>query len=881
MLLPKKVGTFTLMRKLGGDASSDAHLGILDDPAGKQVVARRMVLLPGSARLAEVRARVQDLMDVRHPALAPVLDIVEDDTDVWILEDWIDSIDLATVIDHCASTGTEVPRTVYLNIATQICNGLEALHNRPATHSGGEHVLHQAIGPEAIRLCADGRVVLGSYGLISSPTATNAGANQSQTRIGYLAPEQTHQDQELSPASDIFSLGAVLYELLTMRPMFRAESNLQTIHKVRRAEVTTQLLEVKEVLPGLDKVLFRAMSLNPRHRYQRAFVLREDLRGLMAGFSFADIEAVTQEFLEPLMGQGRTAPTSPGTPSPWGGEEATQDADTVMGADSLSASLPGRAAESLLFDESDTHLGDNDPVTVEAGEAPGLPALPPIGEVSFPGAPRSDLRPATAYDDQPTYIADADRDPRLAAVQRMGNESAATAGGRPDGPRSPRRGGQQLVLPAPDQVQRASIAPLDPEPLSLETDPAPVDGGWAPSPAPPPLPDHRTSTPRPTHDTSPPPAQASSVMYDDEDEEEAIDWAPYAAAAGIASLMLASLMCVGIVYLAPPLFGEPDDAAYEGIVAVPDAAPEPVAAREVPAPSPDAEPIPEPARVPVPRAEPLPAPRRLAVRTPAPARETFDAVVRTAPKPAPRPLPPIEPEPAPAPAPRARPAPRPTADPSWDPFEPASEAPFGSTAEAAAAVAATPAPAEGGEGPDSRELERMSATAFDGRLSKSDAKRLAEVPTSDLLFTRARTLLYLDAKARGAADEQRGHLALLMSLPENKYNPVLLVEQGRDAIGRKDWSKALRAAEMAERHWARLPSDLVFTRKALIYEIQALGNTGQFYGSEGADTNALMGAIRGWEKYRRHASQAGRSDLTDRADDEIARLEGIQERLQQ
>ena len=47
---------------------------------------------------------------------------------------------------------------------------------------------------------------------------------------------------------------------------------------------------MKHCLPGLDKILYRALSLNPRHRYQRAFVLREDLRGLMVGYQFGDIE---------------------------------------------------------------------------------------------------------------------------------------------------------------------------------------------------------------------------------------------------------------------------------------------------------------------------------------------------------------------------------------------------------------------------------------------------------------------------------------------------------------------------------------------------------------------------------------------------------------
>ena len=72
------------------------------------------------------------------------------------------------------------------------------------------------------------------------------------------------------------------------------------------------------------------------------------------------------------------------------------------------------------------------------------------------------------------------------------------------------------------------------------------------------------------------------------------------------------------------------------------------------------------------------------------------------------------------------------------------------------------------------DIQGLADTAFEGRLSTSDRDKLSFVSTDDDNFTPARTLLYLDAKARGERNEMRGHLDLLMSLPANQLNPALL-----------------------------------------------------------------------------------------------------------
>jgi serine/threonine protein kinase len=318
MLLPKTIGPLTLQRKLGTGGVSERYLGVTED--GQPVAVRRILpfVRRDANRLASLEARVRDLQGIKHPFLVQVLDWIEYEDERFVVEEWVDGVDLERIISWCRQQGRLIPHNVFLNLATQMCSALEVLHGRPGRGSGAENVLHLGLMPGHVFVTRDARVVVGGYALTRSPTALPQGgmAGPVPTRMEYLSPEQTQPDQKLLPASDVFGLGGILYEALTLEPLFRAESNLQTIHRVRRADVAAPLQKVKQRMPGLDKVLVRALSVNPRHRYQRAFVLREDLRGLMAGYSFASITDDAKEFLAPMFDDDAVRPTSINEPPP-------------------------------------------------------------------------------------------------------------------------------------------------------------------------------------------------------------------------------------------------------------------------------------------------------------------------------------------------------------------------------------------------------------------------------------------------------------------------------------------------------------------------------------------------------------------------------------
>ncbi len=223
--------------------------------------------------------------------------------------------------------------------------------------------------------------------------------------------------------------------------------------------------------------------------------------------------------------------------------------------------------------------------------------------------------------------------------------------------------------------------------------------------------------------------------------------------------------------------------------------------------------------------------------------------------------------------PRAPEAGRPVPAPVRPSPQPAPATPF--VAPEGDAVADLGAP----EPPDSLALlDRYAAAATSGRLTASDIMVMEMIQADDRGYDRSRMLLLMNAKNRGDIAQQKRYLDDLSRRPENAYNPVVLVESARYHVNRGEYRKALDEAVLAERHWARLPPDLVIAKKTEIYEVQASAAQGLFYRSED-DLNLLDAAVRGWQKYREYVASTSRADLVARADREIARLETTRKRL--
>jgi len=1074
-LLPKKIGAFTLLRKLGTGGVAESYVGSHDEAGGRPVVVRRILpyVLRDPARLASIGARAQDLVGVRHPFLVHVMDHVVSGDEHFIVEEYVDGVSLEKLLAWCRQAQRTIPHNVFLNIATQVCNGLEALHARPGKGTGADAVLHLGLKPGSIFITRDGKVMVGGYGLTRSPTTLPQGsaAGPVPTRMEYLSPEQTHSDQKLTPASDIFALGAILYELLTLESLFRADSNLATIHKVRRAEVTSQLLRVKELMPGLDKVLYRALSQSPRHRYQRAFVLREDLRGLMSGYSFASIAEDTRSFAEPVL-ETLVHPTSAvaaAPDAPYGVDnfidapETRIDPDPMTTAAITAQALQERAARErqqlllvTLEDGADgreptestnpqpieidppTTLGPADAARPEDRDRPTIPGVeaePPARPVLL-AAPPADLQPERTHYE--ALLPAMDPPSTTGKVARAGARGApaapppavvpATTVVPPEADPAPALAARgATAVPTSYPQPRAEIAEPPPRPAAAAPLPPPAQPPVAAAP-PPPEPLRSPEPPRvaeaglpPRHDTVVPPPPRLDPGAPPTLEPVSSSTGPGAANAPPPPSFSRPMPGPSVSRpMPPPTVGATPAVTPVARPVPPAAAPRPVAA----APAAEAPRSPPPApRAPAPLppgpyedVEPEPrggsgllvgvaamvglglvavctggawfgwswySSRQAVELAAAPAAMSDDAAammadaapptvepttdpgvdaalaimaapVEAPPADTPEPLPPApEPEPTPAPEPvRSAPAPSPTTSESWS-STPSRTASSGSTSSggstrstsssgsgstsrtssssptsyatasspsssstsrstvyeppAAAsstykgsggtstssgtsrtAVAATAPPEEPTalpsldvsvqEAPVSS-LDQYVEDARRGKLAGDAVSTLEGLDLADPQYTRARAVLLMNAQKKGDDAGTKRYLDQLMRLPENTYSPVYLTDYARWYVNHGEYEKAIDRASTAERYWARLPPELVFSKKAEMYEIQAAAWQGKFYKSSG-DLELLEKSISEWERYKRHVATRSRTDLAERADTQIAKLNDIRARLE-
>lgn len=212
------------------------------------------------------RREAQAAARITHPNVVAIYDFVEEGQRHFLVMEYVDGINLKRFI---AEQGP-LPVSRALVITEQICAALAAAHARG--------MIHRDIKPQNILLTPDGRARLTDFGIV------RVTGDDALTRSGiilgtadYLSPEQA-QGGRLTPQTDLYSLGVVLYEMLTGVPPFAGDSPV-TVARRHATEVIPPLAAMNPDLPdGLEGVLRKAVEREPRRRYRTAIAMGQAMR---------------------------------------------------------------------------------------------------------------------------------------------------------------------------------------------------------------------------------------------------------------------------------------------------------------------------------------------------------------------------------------------------------------------------------------------------------------------------------------------------------------------------------------------------------------------------------------------------------------------------
>lgn len=273
------IGPYRVERLLGRGGMGEVWQAVRDDGTFRKLVAIKIMTTPleGEGQfLQRFRQEMQVLANLDHPGISRILDGGElSDGRPYMVMDFIDGLPLDK---HCEERRLSIEDRIRLIV--QVCEAVDYLHNAG--------VIHRDLKPANVMVATGGQVKLLDFGIARVNTITaDPLMTAPQHRLltpGYASPEQM-AGETCTPRSDIYSLGAVLYRLLTQQtPSLSAPTAPSGLLTAGQGGAATTAKPLPQHLLGdLDGIAMKALEHNPAKRYTTALELAEDLNRFLRG----------------------------------------------------------------------------------------------------------------------------------------------------------------------------------------------------------------------------------------------------------------------------------------------------------------------------------------------------------------------------------------------------------------------------------------------------------------------------------------------------------------------------------------------------------------------------------------------------------------------
>lgn len=523
---PQQFGRYYLVDRIavGGMAEVFKARAFSDGGFQKLLVIKRILQhLSGNEEFVDMfidEAKIS--VELQHPNIVQIYDFGRIGEEYFLAMECIEGKDVKGILRKLAKRRQVMPPEFGAFIAVEMCKGLDFAHKKADLHGEPLGIIHRDISPSNILVSYNAEVKVADFGIAKAENSLyNTKDGVLKGKFEYMSPEQASGDT-VTPLSDVFSVGILLHEMLTGRRLFKTDSDVKTLNKVKAVDIPRPRALNPGVPIRLDEIVMRALSRDPQERYDDArglqqalleylypttpLVVQEDLKRLLQELFADEIRTERGRLQEGSATALQMFNEEPGLELDPGWEEPASSARTLATSESRSPSsavLAGALVGLLALVGVGAFLflgGDSAPVESAGGpeaQAPALASLqlridPEEVEVALEVAGKkvavgSTSLMATGLEpgaDVPIRVVAEGYEPHNDTVDLVGNERLRipvqlTPLAQPQAPAPPVRppagtGADGSVAPAP----AATPAPAPPEAAPASAPPP------APAPAP-------------------------------------------------------------------------------------------------------------------------------------------------------------------------------------------------------------------------------------------------------------------------------------------------------------------------------------------------------------------------------------------------------------
>ena len=301
----ERFDNYQLLSKIATGGMAEIFLAKhVNSPVNSMPIAIKKVLKKYSDNPTLVKmflAEARIICNISHENIVKIYDFGKFEDQYFIAMEYVFGQNLGAVIEKLKERDAQIPLNFAIEIISAVLCGLDHAHNAQDRNGNFLNIVHLDMNPNNILISYEGKIKVVDFGIANANyTKKLKDSSGIQGTYAYLSPEQC-SGGDVDRRSDIFSVGIILYEMLTGQPLYKnLDNDMAIVNAILYDEIEPIDERIPDIDPNLAKIVMKALEKNPNRRYATAMDMREDLQLVYNSLEFDPNSEMLPAFMKKL-----------------------------------------------------------------------------------------------------------------------------------------------------------------------------------------------------------------------------------------------------------------------------------------------------------------------------------------------------------------------------------------------------------------------------------------------------------------------------------------------------------------------------------------------------------------------------------------------------